>query len=56
VRIGADLVLEDVPRPAVRSRLGGVPVAELMIIEPVEEDGDVPPGQLSNRLLDNCIR
>jgi hypothetical protein len=56
VRCGADLVLEHVSRPTVCSRLAGVPVAELVVIEPVKQDRDVSPRELSNSLLDNCVR
>ncbi len=49
VRCGTDLVLEHVPRPSVRGGPSGVPVAEVVVIEPVKEDRDVAPGQLCNR-------
>lgn len=55
MRHRADLMFEDVPRPPVRGRLTGVPAPELVVIEPVEEDGDVPPGQLCNSLLQNLL-
>jgi hypothetical protein len=48
-------VLEDVPGSPVGGRLAGVPVAELVVVEPVEEDGDVAPGQLCNSLLQNLL-
>ncbi|WP_412874083.1 hypothetical protein ACL00U_16900 (plasmid) [Curtobacterium poinsettiae] len=55
MRIGPDLVPEDIPGPAMRSRLGGVPVPELTIVEPVQEDGDVTPWQLCNSLLQSLL-
>ena len=49
------LVAAALRRGAVRGRLGGVPVTELMIIQSVEEDGDVSPGQLCNSLLQSLL-
>lgn len=34
---------------------GGVPVALVLVAELVEQDGDVAPGQLANRLLADCL-
>jgi hypothetical protein len=66
VRSGGDLMFEHVPGPAARGRLRGVPVSVfvfvvvvvvvVVVVEPVEEDSDVTSVQLSNSLLDNCLR
>ena len=34
---------------------GGVPVAGSLVVELVDEDGEMSPRQLSNSLLDNCL-
>jgi hypothetical protein len=50
-----DLVEQDVAGPAVLNGGGGVPVPLGLVVELVEQHGDVTPGQSSNRLLDDCV-
>lgn len=54
VQLVQNLVEQHVPGPAVFHGGGGVPVAGRLVVEPVEQRGDVSPGQLSNGLLDDC--
>ncbi len=55
MRAGADVVLENVPGPAVLHRVLGVPVAGRLIVKPVQEHRDVAPGQLCNSLLHSLL-
>jgi hypothetical protein len=48
-----DLVEQHVARPSVLDRGGGVPIALALVVEFVQQHGDVAQGQSSNRLLDD---
>jgi len=43
------------PRPAVLGVSGGVPLAQLEVVELAQQLDDVAPGQLSNAALDNVL-
>ena len=53
VQVGGDVVGQDVAGPAVYEGRGGVPVPHGGVGELVEQDRDVAPWQLRNRLLRN---
>ena len=51
-----DLVQEHLAGPSALDRSGGVPVPLVLVIEPVQQDGDVAPRQLANSVLANWCR
>lgn len=53
VKLAHDPVEEYVPRPTVGRRLTAVPVPQRLVVQLVQEYGDVPPRQSSNRVLDH---
>jgi hypothetical protein len=53
VEFAHDLVEQDIAAPAVFDGLLGVPLPQVVVVEPVEQDRDVTPGKLCNRLLHN---
>jgi len=55
VGVCADVVLEDVSRPPMVRGLRGVPLPGFLVVETVEQHRDVPPWELSNKLLDNFL-
>lgn len=50
-----DLVGEHRPTPPMVCVFGGVPVAQLLVVQLVEQLDDVTPRQFSNGSLENCI-
>lgn len=55
VEAGRDLMSKRRARPPVLDVLSGVPLSQIMVVELVEQFGDVTPRQLSNGLLDDCV-
>jgi hypothetical protein len=49
--LSADVMLEHVPGPPAGHALLGVPGALVLVVEPAEEDYQVPPRQLVSKLL-----